>query len=78
MEDFMNEVKDSKGTEIKVGKRVLVPCVVTKIGGTQSALVHLETEQAYGHENPEVKGALKGRTKTGLWVEPGQIEVTAE
>jgi hypothetical protein len=69
------EYKDSKGAEVKVGDTVLVPCRVVKLVGNAAPLVHLETDEAYGHVNPNVGGALKGRTKTAFWVEPAQIEV---
>jgi hypothetical protein len=69
------EYKDSKGQEIKVGATVLVPCRVLKLSGNRSELVHLETQEAYGHVNPDVDNALKGRTKTAFWAEPSQIEV---
>jgi hypothetical protein len=66
--------EDKSGKELTVGQTVLIPFRVTKLGGGQSPLVHLETIEAYGHENAAVGGALKGKTKNGLWAEPGQIE----
>lgn len=69
-------MKDKNGKDIEHGSVVLVPFRVIKLGGTQSALVHLETVEAYGHENPVASGPLKGRTKTAFWAEPGQIAVT--
>lgn len=71
--------EDAGGKEIKVGSTVLVPCRVVKLGGAMGgALVHVETQEAYGHENPNVGGALKGRTKTAFWAEPQQITVATE
>jgi hypothetical protein len=67
--------QDSKNQEITVGAIVLVPCRVVKLAGNNSPLVHLESIEAYGHINPNVTGALKGRTKTAFWAEPAQIEV---
>jgi len=49
--------------------------VVAKLSGSRSPLVHLESEEAYGHANPADRGPLKGRTRTGIWVEPDQIEI---
>jgi hypothetical protein len=70
------EYKDSNGQEIKVGQTVLVPFRVSKLAGGQGGqLVHLESQEAYGHINPNVDGPLKGRTKNGLWAEPSQIAV---
>jgi hypothetical protein len=67
--------KDQAGQEIKVGSLVLVPFRVTKLAGSTAPLLHLESIDAYGHENLSAPGPLKGRTKTGIWVEPGQIKV---
>jgi hypothetical protein len=71
----MAEYQDKNGKEVKAGTRVLLPCRVIKLEGMNSPLIQLETEEAYGHENARVTGPLKGRTKTALWAEPGQIEV---
>jgi hypothetical protein len=68
-------MKDKKGNDVKVGSLVLVPCRVVKLGGSRAPLVHIETVDAYGHENPNVTGGLKGRTKTAFWAEPEQLEV---
>ena len=68
-------LKDRKDKEVKVGSRLLIPCVVVEVAGSQSPLLHIETVDAYGHENPAVKTAMHGKTKTAMWVEPGQIEV---
>jgi|HubBroStandDraft_6_1064221.scaffolds.fasta_scaffold00599_21 hypothetical protein len=72
------EYKDSKGNEVKLGDTVLVPCRVVKLVGNAAPLVHLETEEAYGHVNQNIGGPLKGRTKTAIWVEPSQIEVQSK
>lgn len=72
------EYKDSKGKDVKLGDTVLVPCRVVKLVGHASPLVHLESEEAYGHTNPDANGPFKGRTKTAFWVEPSQIEVAKE
>jgi hypothetical protein len=69
------EYKDSKGQPIEVGATVLVPCRVVKLVGNTGALVQLESLEAYGHINPNVKDKLQGRTRTAFWAEPGQIEV---
>lgn len=71
-------MKDKKGQDVQHSSIVLIPFRVIKVGGTQSPLVHLETVDAYGHENPTAGGPLKGRTKTSFWAEPGQIEVTQD
>jgi hypothetical protein len=71
-------MKDKKGNEVQNGSVVLIPFRVIKLGGTQSPLVHLETVEAYGHENPAAGGPYKGRSKTAFWAEPGQIEVEQE
>lgn len=68
--------EDAKKKEIKLHDTVQIPFRVVKLGGSQSPLVHLESVEAYGHANPNGEGPLKGRTKTALWVEPQQIEVT--
>lgn len=68
--------KDKQGREIKQHEVVLIPFRVIKLAGMSSQLVHLETVEAYGHINPNVGGELRGRTKTALWVEPSQIEVS--
>jgi hypothetical protein len=73
------DYKDKNGKEIKAGATVLVPCRVVKLSGNRAELVHLETQEAYGHINPNAEGPLKGRTKTAFWAEPSQIAVeTAE
>ena len=59
-------MKDKKGNDVKLGSLVLVPCRVVKLGGSRAPLVHIETVDAYGHENPNVPGGLKGRTKTAF------------
>jgi hypothetical protein len=68
--------RDAKGKEMKVGDLVLVPFRISKLQGSSSQLVHLETVEAYGHINPAVKDKLQGRTRTGIWVEPAQIELS--
>jgi hypothetical protein len=59
--------KDKKGLEVKPGGIVMIAYRVTKLGGNQAPLLHLETIEPYGHG--------QGPTKAALWVEPGQIEV---
>ncbi len=71
------EYKDKNGKELKAGSIVNVPCRVIRCAGTNSQLIHLETAEAYGHENPDVQGPFRGRTKTAFWAEPGQVEVAA-
>lgn len=72
----MSEALQGKnGKELKVGTLVHVPFRVVKIGGHNSPLVHLESVEAYGHENKNAPGPLKGKTKTAFWVEPGQVDV---
>jgi len=68
--------KDQVGREIKVGSMVLIPFRVTKFAGAAAPLLQLESLEAYGHENPSAQGPLKGRTRTGIWVEPGQIKLS--
>ncbi len=70
-------MKDKNGKEIAVGSVVLIPCRVIKLAGSHAPLIHLESVEAYGHENPHIGGALKGKTKTAFWVEPSQVEVSA-
>jgi hypothetical protein len=71
----MDAFKDKNEKEIKVGSTVLVPCRVIKLAGSHAPLVHLESLEAYGHENANIPGPLKGRTKTAFWAEPTQVEV---
>jgi len=70
--------KDSKGKEIHAGDTVLIPFRVAKLGGGQAQLLHLESVEAYGHANPAAQDKLHGRTRTGIWVEPSQIELAPQ
>jgi hypothetical protein len=70
--------KDKNGKEVEEGSTVLVRCRVIKLTGSHAPLVHLESVEAYGHENPNVRGADKGKTRTAFWAEPSQIEVSEE
>jgi hypothetical protein len=57
---------------LAVGGTVSLPFRVIAV---TADLVQLETVKAYGHENPQVPGELKGRTKTALWAKPSQLSL---
>jgi hypothetical protein len=69
-------MKDKSGKDVTVGSIVHVPFRVSKLAGSRSPLVHLESLEAYGHENAAAGGALKGKTRSGFWAEPEQIEIS--
>lgn len=58
----------------KVDDVVTLAFRVSKLGGHRAPLVQLEAVEAYGRENVNAPGPLKGRIKTSLWAEPEQLE----
>ena len=72
---FWAEADQLKTASAEVGADVAIPFRVTKLGGSRSPLVLLETPDFYGRPDRRVKNPQMGRTRASFWAEPSQVEV---